>query len=159
MIPAYLLTNNSSSPIQVTVRKLHKDARVPTFAHKGDSGADLYAINGISIPPYSRALVHTGIALDIPEGYEGCIRPRSGNALKEGYTVLNSPGTIDNNYLGEICVIIFNTNQHSDVVIRPGDRIAQIVIQKLPNVIFDEIDKIDKVTERGTNGFGSTNVS
>lgn len=138
----------------IKIKKLVPNAILPDMAHSGDSGFDLYSVENSIVEARGRILVHTGIALAIPNGYEGCIRPRSGNALKLGYTVLNTPGTIDAGYRGEISVIIQNTTPN-DIFINKGDRIAQLVIQKLPSVNFIEVKELDETT-RGDNGFGST---
>lgn len=141
--------------IKVKVKKLSDNAIIPTYQHSdGDSGVDLYSAENIYVPHYGRVLVHTGLAMDIPNGYEGCIRPRSGNALKLGLTVLNTPGTIDANYRGEIGVILYNTTCKG-IEISIGDRIAQMVFQKIPRVEFLEVSELDK-TNRGADGFGST---
>ncbi len=140
--------------IIIQIKKLSISAIIPKYAHLGDSGMDLYSNERIVIESHDRGLVHTGIAMAIPEGYEGCIRPRSGNALKLGLTVLNTPGTVDSNYRGEIGVILYNTNDHA-LVIEPGDRIAQMVIQEVPSIVLEEVDDLDN-TDRGTGGFGST---
>lgn len=143
-----------SKQIQVLIQKLDEDATIPLRMNPGDAGFDLYSDEDMCIKAYDRELVHTGIALQIPRGYEGCVRPRSGNALKKGYTVLNTPGTIDSGYRGEICVLLYNST-NKDIYISPGDRIAQLVIQKLPDVVFKEVTKL-RSTKRGLGGFGST---
>ena len=141
----------------VLVKKLTDDVIIPQYQHaRGDSGFDLHSIESITIQPHDRALVHTGLAMAIPEGYEGCIRPRSGLALQKGLTVLNTPGTIDANYRGEIGVILFNAS-NEPVDISVGDRIAQMVFQELPSIGIIPVSELDE-TERGYNGFGSTGV-
>ena len=141
----------------VLVKKLTDDVIIPQYQHaRGDSGFDLHSIESITIQPHDRALVHTGLAMAIPEGYEGCIRPRSGLALQKGLTVLNTPGTIDANYRGEIGVILFNTSS-IPIEIVTGERIAQIVFQKVPRIDILEVTELDE-TDRGSNGFGSTGV-
>ena len=139
---------------EILVKKINPKAILPTYAHTGDSGWDLYSCENAILPPNGRVLVSTGLAMAIPQGYEGCIRPRSGNALKLGYTVLNTPGTIDSNYRGEIKVILFNTTDNV-ILIKEQDRIAQMVIQKLPIIFLKEVDELD-LTNRGSDGFGST---
>lgn len=139
---------------EILVKKLNPKAILPTYAHTGDSGWDLYSCENVILPPNGRVLVSTGLAMAIPQGYEGCIRPRSGNALKLGYTVLNTPGTIDSNYRGEIKVILFNTTDNV-ILIKEKDRIAQMVIQKLPIIFLKEVNELDS-TNRGSDGFGST---
>ena len=141
----------------VKIKKISDDAIVPKYQHThGDSGVDLHSIDSVTINPYERVLIHTGLIMAIPDGYEGCIRPRSGLALKKGLTVLNTPGTIDSNYRGEIGVILFNTSDEP-VDISVGDRIAQMVFQELPSIGIVPVSELDE-TERGYNGFGSTGV-
>ena len=136
------------------VKKLHKDAVIPSYAKNGDAGMDLYSVEAIGILSGERVLVKTGISIELPKGYEAQIRPRSGLALKKGITVLNTPGTIDEGYRGEIGVILIN---HSDeiVFIQKGDRIAQMVINKIESVKIEEVKELSD-TDRGTGGFGST---
>ncbi len=140
--------------IRVKVKKLRDEAVIPAYAHDGDSGVDLYALEETVINPLSRKLIPTGLSMAIPKGYEGLIRPRSGNALKRGITVLNTPGTIDSNYRGEIGVILYNSTR-DDIYIHAGDRIAQMVFKEVPQVEFDICDELDE-TDRGAGGFGST---
>jgi dUTP pyrophosphatase len=130
---------------------------MPVYAQPGDAGADLKSVESIYIPPLERLMVNTGVKLEIPEGYVGLIHPRSGLALKHGITVLNTPGTIDSGYRGEIGVILFNTS-NKPFIINQGDRIAQLVIQKVETAEFEFVDVLDN-TERGDGGFGSTGVS
>lgn len=136
--------------------KLHPGAIVPQYHHSGDSGVDLHALEAVAIAPHKTALIKTGLAAEIPIGTELQVRPRSGLALKHSITVLNSPGTIDANYRGEIGVILMN---HGDQVFRvePGMRIAQLVMAP---VIHPKITVVDKLPEstRGTGGFGSTGL-
>lgn len=140
--------------VKVKYKLLHQDAMPPIFQTLGSVGADLYSIDTTTILGGCTKLIHTGIALEIPYGYEGQIRPRSGNALNHGYTVLNTPGTIDSDYRGEIGVLIFNSGRDY-VQIKKGDRIAQLVIKKVPMVIFEEVEELND-SNRGRNGFGST---
>src|SRR5690606_416143 len=123
------------------------------------AGFDLRA--DISLPRYinpsQRMLIPTGLKLEIPSGWEGQVRPRSGLALKEGLTVLNTPGTIDSDYRGEVGVILINTSRET-VVINPNDRIAQILFARVPNVCFKEVENLEE-TDRGEGGFGSTGKS
>lgn len=130
---------------------------VPSYATKESAGFDLSASQSIYIPPKSHALVHTGIHLDIPEGYHVEIRSRSGLASKKGVFVLNSPGTIDSDYTGEICVILCNLGD-SVFNVSEGDRIAQAVLMKHEVADFIRVDSIVKNTDRGEGGFGSTGV-
>lgn len=138
--------------IEVKVKKLHEDAQLPVFAHDGDACADLYSAGDYFIPAGCRQLALTGIAIQLPKNWEAQIRPRSGLALHFGLTVLNSPGTIDSGYRGEIGVIIHNAG--GDCSIKKGDRIAQIAVRGYGRVSF-VVDELSG-TERGAGGFGST---
>jgi dUTP pyrophosphatase len=136
-----------------------KEGRILSYNYESDSGFDLYSTEEIIIPSFGRALVPTGIILDIPEGFEVQIRSKSGLALNQGLMVLNSPGTIDQGYIGEIKVIIFNTNNHS-VVVEKGMKVAQAVLANVVSGKFVELNKIENIgqKERGSNGFGSTGI-
>jgi dUTP pyrophosphatase len=136
-----------------------KEGRLLSYNYESDSGFDLYSIEQITIPAFGRALVPTGIVLDIPEGFEVQIRSKSGLALNQGLMVLNSPGTIDQGYIGEIKVIIFNTNNHS-VIVERGMKVAQAVLSNVVSGKFVTLNKIENVEqkERGSNGFGSTGI-
>lgn len=131
---------------------------LPVYKTTGAAGADLTALlsEPIVIKPFKRAMVPTGLTLAIPEGYEVQIRPRSGLAAKNGVTVLNTPGTIDSDYRGEIKVILINLGDE-DFTVNNGDRIAQMVVQKVEQASFEIVDNLDE-TERGSGGFGSTGV-
>ena len=136
-----------------------KEGRILSYNYESDSGFDLYSTEEVTIPAFGRALVPTGIVLDIPEGFEVQIRSKSGLALNQGLMVLNSPGTIDQGYIGEIKVIIFNTNNQS-VVVERGMKVAQAVLANVVSGKFVELNKIENVgqKERGSNGFGSTGI-
>lgn len=138
----------------VKFKKLIPSAVIPVQAHPGDAGLDLVAAETAVIKPMARALIHTGLAAAIPEGYEGQVRPRSGLAIKYGVTVLNTPGTVDSGYRGELCVILANFGQE-DFTVEPGMRIAQMVIAAVSKVDVVTVEELDE-TERGTGGFGST---
>lgn len=138
----------------VGYKRLTGGAKVPTYSSAHAAGADLFSVEFITIEAGEWALVKTGIALEIPVGYEVQIRPRSGLALKYGVTVLNSPGTIDSDYRGEIGVILVNHGQ--DIFkINPGDRIAQMVLAQHETAFFFEAEELSE-SERGARGFGST---
>lgn len=141
--------------IQIINKSRHQ---LPEYATPLSAGVDLRAnIDApIVMPPLGRALVPTGLFMALPKGYEAQVRPRSGMALKQGVTVLNSPGTIDADYRGEIGVILINLSD-VEVKINDGDRIAQMVICKYEQVVFDEVEKLDE-TERGSGGFGHTGI-
>lgn len=130
---------------------------VPVYARPGDAGADLCAAAPATIPARGRALVSTGVKVALPEGHALFVHPRSGLALKSGITVLNTPGTIDAGYRGDIGVILFNTTDEPFEV-AAGDRIAQAVVQRVERIVFETVDSLDE-SERGTNGFGSTGVT
>lgn len=131
---------------------------LPEYATPQSAGVDLRAnIDGqILIPPFERVLIPTGLYIALPDGYEAQVRPRSGLALKQGLTVLNSPGTIDADYRGEVCVILANLSK-MEVKVKDGDRIAQMVINKYEKADFVQVDVLDE-TERGAGGFGHTGV-
>ena len=129
---------------------------VPSYARDGDAGADLTASAYALIPAGGRVLVKTGIKIAIPYGYVGLVHPRSGLALKHGITVLNTPGTIDSGYRGEVGVILYNSGDEHFIV-NAGDRIAQLVIQKVSTVEFNTVDALTE-SDRGEGGFGSTGV-
>jgi len=137
----------------IRIKKLHEHAELPQLATSGASGFDLVAAERVQIPSGERSIVGTGIAVAIPSGYEGQVRPRSGLAARYGLTVLNTPGTIDSDYRGEVMVIMHNTGP--DYHIKKGDRIAQLVIQKVPKVKFEVVEELDE-TDRGDGGLGST---
>lgn len=138
----------------VKVKRLSEEARIPHAANKGDVAFDLYALEGYVLRPNERFAVPTGIALEIPPGYEGQVRPRSGLALHEGITILNSPGTIDSGYRGEVKVIVINLSSE-EFAIKEGMRIAQLAIREAPDIVFAEVDELSD-TERGEGGFGSS---
>jgi dUTP pyrophosphatase len=129
---------------------------VPRYATYGDAGADLVASEGGHVPGRGHVLIKTGIKIAIPYGYVGLVHPRSGLALKKGITVLNAPGTIDAGYRGEVGVILQNTTD-LDVYVEPGERIAQLVIQKVETAEFKIVDALTE-SDRGEGGFGSTGV-
>ena len=137
-------------------KKVSPDAVLPVYAHEGDAGMDVCSVDDVEIAPGSRALVHTGLVMILPRGYEAQVRPRSGLALKHGVTVLNTPGTIDEGYRGEVGVILANFGDAAFSV-KKGDRIAQIVVAPVTRADIVEVSEVDG-TERGGGGFGSTGV-
>ena len=141
----------------LSFRRIHPDAVMPAYAHASDAGMDVRSVRELVIPPGGRALVPTGLVVNLPAGYEAQVRPRSGLALKAGVTVLNSPGTIDAGYRGEIGVILANFGQ-DDFKVNVGDRIAQLVIAPVLQPVVVEATEVDS-TDRGVGGFGSTGVS
>lgn len=138
------------------IKKLRQDAILPEYAHPGDAGFDLCSVSEVHLGPGEWDLIPTGLAVALPPGYELQVRPRSGLALKEGITVLNSPGTIDSGYRGEVGVILINHSKKTFVV-RPGMRIAQGVVARHETVNLEVVDSLDE-TSRGQGGFGSTGV-
>jgi dUTP pyrophosphatase len=142
--------------LRVPVIRLDDDLPLPAYAHPGDAGADLVAREGAVLRRGGgRALVGTGIALALPEGYAGFVQPRSGLALRHGVTCLNTPGLIDSGYRDELRVLLVNTDPDDDYEVRRGDRIAQLVIQRVERGEFLPVDELD-ASERGTGGFGHT---
>lgn len=142
--------------MKIEIKKLNEYAVIPQYATDLSAGVDLCSTENLTIPPLGRALIHTGLSIALPAGYEAQVRPRSGLALKKGITVLNTPGTIDADYRGEIGVILINHGtEWFDIKI--GDRIAQMVIAKHERAEFEEVDELGR-TERGIGGFGSTGV-
>jgi dUTP pyrophosphatase len=144
-------------PLDILVTKLDNDAVIPTYAKPGDAGADLYAISELVLAPGERALVKTGIAIALPNGYVGLVHPRSGLGLKNGISVVNTPGTIDAGYRGEIGVVLINHDLHESFQVKKGDRIAQLVIQKVENAQFKVVNQLPE-SERAAGGYGSTGV-
>jgi dUTP pyrophosphatase len=144
--------------VTVTAALLHPAAQLPRYAHSGEeeAGMDLFAAEGVLLNPGEWAAVPTGLALEIPPGYEGQVRPRSGLALRHGVTLLNSPGTIDPGYRGEVRVVLINHGR-SAFHIQPGDRIAQLVVASYAQVQW-KVEKELSVSHRGSGGFGSTGV-
>ena len=140
---------------RIGVRRLHPEARLPVYAHDGDAGADLASVEAVTLAPGQRAAVSTGIAVAIPVGYVGLVHPRSGLALRHGLALVNSPGTIDAGYRGEIKVLVVNLDPTEAISLVPGDRVAQLVIQKVERAAFAEVSELTDTT-RAAGGFGST---
>jgi dUTP pyrophosphatase len=141
--------------VHVQVRRLDPELPVPAYAHPGDAGADLVAAADVELAPGERRLVPTGIALALPEGYVGLVHPRSGLATRLGVTVLNAPGTVDAGYRGEIFVNLVNHDPSGTVKISRGDRIAQLLVQRVERAVFQVVDELTD-TVRGAGGHGST---
>ena len=144
--------------LNIPLTTLAEGVNVPAYAYPGDAGMDLRAIEHVELKPFERALVATGLAIAIPEGYAGFVQPRSGLAIKQGVTVLNTPGLIDSHYRGELKIALINLDPNNTFKVEPGDRIAQLVIQKVENVAWNVVDTLD-ATERGEGGFGSSGVA
>lgn len=143
------------SAIDVAIQRLDPTASLPAYAYAGDAGLDIRANASCDVAPFERVLIPTGLAIAIPEGYAGFMQPRSGLAIKQGFTVLNTPGLIDSHYRGELKVIAINLDSHETIHVERGDRIAQLVIQAVPVVTLREVDALDE-TDRGSSGFGSS---
>lgn len=137
------------------IHQLDPDLPLPRFAKPGDAGADLYARIDLTLAPGERALMPTGIAIALPPGFAAFIHPRSGLAIRDGLSMVNAPGTVDASYRGEIQVILINMDTKNSIVIKRGDRVAQLVIQRVENVNFVPVDQLPG-TARGVGGFGST---
>jgi len=141
----------------MSIRRLEKDLPLPAYAHAGDAGMDLYAAQDVTLAPGERALVSTGIAVAIPEGFAGFVQPRSGLAIRHGLGLVNTPGLIDSHYRGEIKIIAINLDPATPISISRGDKVAQFVIQPVVQADLVEVDELDS-TVRGEGGFGSTGV-
>ena len=141
--------------IDLPVRRLREDAVLPERAYSGDAGLDLAACERHELAPGDRAVVGTGLAVAIPDGYAGFVQPRSGLAARHGLTVVNAPGLIDSGYRGEIRVVLLNTDAAETFVVEPGMRIAQLVVLPLPELELVEVEELPE-SERGVRGFGSS---
>jgi dUTP pyrophosphatase len=141
--------------IELPIQRLHADAVVPQRAYTGDAGLDLASCERVELGPGERALVGTGLAVAIPEGYAGFVQPRSGLAARHGLTVVNSPGLVDSGYRGELRVVLLNTDRTEPFVVEPGMRIAQLVVLQVPELELVEVDQLPS-SERGVRGFGSS---
>ncbi|HEX8768206.1 MAG TPA: dUTP diphosphatase [Jatrophihabitans sp.] len=142
-------------PLPVQVQRLHPDAPLPRYAMDGDAGADLCTMVDVRLQPGERALLPTGLAIALPAGYAGFVHPRSGLAWRAGLGMVNAPGTIDSGYRGEITVIIVNHDHDNAVELRRGDRIAQLVIQRVEQARFELVEQLPE-SARGAAGHGST---
>jgi dUTP pyrophosphatase len=141
--------------IELPIRRLRPDAVVPARAYSGDAGLDLSSCERVELAPGERALVPTGLAVAIPEGYAGFVQPRSGLATKHGISIVNTPGLVDSGYRGELLVNLVNTDKQEAFVVEPGMRIAQLVILPIPELELVEVDELPE-SERGVRGFGSS---
>lgn len=146
------------SRISIEFKLLHELAQAPKYAHDGDAGADLVCIEDVTLAPGERLLVSTGIAIALPSGYVGLVHPRSGLANKHGIGIVNTPGTIDSGYRGELKICLINLDPAETVSLPAGSRIAQLVIQEVTTANFVEVQELDE-TLRSDNGFGSTGIS
>jgi len=143
------------SSVEVLITRLDPDLPLPRYAKGGDAGADIVSRIDITLAPGERALVPTGIAIALPDGYVALVHPRSGLAIKHGVTMVNAPGTVDAGYRGELQIILINHDKSDSVSFKRGDRIAQLVIQKVERAEFVEVRELPG-SGRGTGGFGST---
>lgn len=149
------LRQRPAADLAVEVTRLDPDLPLPAYAHPGDAGADLLTTVDVSLAPGERALVPTGVAIALPEGYVALVHPRSGLAARHGLSIVNTPGTIDAGYRGEIKVMLINHDRTLPIELRRGDRIAQLVIQRFERARFIEVGELpDSV--RGSGGYGST---
>jgi dUTP pyrophosphatase len=146
------------SQIKIEFKLLHELAQAPNYAHNGDAGADLVCIEEVLLMPGERRLVPTGVAIALPAGYVGLVHPRSGLASKHGIGIVNTPGTIDSGYRGELKICLINLDPRETVSLPVGSRIAQLVIQEVTTAHFVEMQNLDD-TERSDQGFGSTGIS
>ena len=146
------------SSVQVLITRLDPELPLPRYAKGGDAGADIVSRIDISLAPGERALVRTGISIALPDGYVALVHPRSGLAIKHGVTMVNAPGTVDAGYRGELQIILINHDKTEAVSFKRGDRIAQLVIQKVERAEFVEVRDLPG-SGRGTDGFGSTGRS
>jgi len=141
--------------IELPIRRVRPAAVLPERAYAGDAGIDLAACERVELGPGERALVPTGLAVAIPEGYAGYVQPRSGLAAAHGISIVNTPGLVDSGYRGELLVNLLNTDAHEAFVVEPGMRIAQLVVLEVPEVELVEVDELP-ASERGVRGFGSS---
>ncbi len=141
--------------ITLPIVRLDPSIELPSYAYAGDAGLDLRSSEDVVLRPFERRLISTGLAIAIPDGYAGFVQPRSGLALKRGLSMANTPGLVDAHYRGELKVCAINLDPAKDIVISRGERIAQLVIQRVPTVSLKELDELDQ-TDRGAAGFGSS---
>ena len=141
--------------LDVSVVRLDPDLPLPRYAHPGDAGADLLTTVDVTLGPGERAMVPTGIALALPDGYVALVHPRSGLAARHGLSIVNAPGTVDAGYRGEVKVMLINHDPVTPIELRRGDRIAQLVVQRFERARFVEVDQLPD-SARGAGGYGST---
>jgi dUTP pyrophosphatase len=142
-------------PVEILIKRLDPGLPLPERAHPGDAGTDLFAARDVELAPGQRAVVSTGVAIALPDGYAAFVHPRSGLAAKHGVTIVNAPGTVDAGYRGEIRVTLLNTDAERPVRFQRGDRIAQLVVQRVAYPVFYEVETLPG-SARGDGGFGST---
>jgi dUTP pyrophosphatase len=146
------------SSVEVLLSRIDPGVPLPAYAQPGDAGVDLVTTTDVRIEPGERAVVGTGIAIALPDGYAGFVNPRSGLAARAGLSVVNTPGTIDSGYRGEIRVCLVNHDLRAPITLRRGDRIAQLVVQRVEHAVFREVADVDELPRsiRGAGGYGST---
>lgn len=149
------MSTRPPNAVDVLVRRLDLDLPLPSYTHPGDAGVDLLTTIDAVVPPGERVLLPTGIAIALPEGYAAFVHPRSGLAVKHGVSLVNAPGTIDAGYRGEIAVSLVNLDPHEPVVLHRGDRIAQLVVQRVEHAVLHEVTTLPG-SDRGEGGFGSS---
>jgi len=154
-----LLGNATGAAIMTINVKIKRtgDAKMPSYAHPGDAGVDLYAADNYILKPMQRQLISTGLKMAIPPGYEGQVRPKSGLSAKHGLSVVNTPGTIDSGYRGEVMIILINLGQE-EYRVEKGTKVAQLVFKKVETADFQEVEDLDE-TSRNEGGFGSTGIN
>lgn len=146
-------THDTEQPV-LRVKRLDPDVPLPSYAHPGDAGLDLASAEHRVVEPGERVALSTGLAVAVPDGWVGLVHPRSGLSLRDGVTVVNAPGTVDSGYRGELKVLLVNLGG-APVTIARGDRVAQLVLQRVGRALVDEVEDLDETT-RGAGGFGST---
>ena len=147
--------STEAGKVDVLIQRLDPDLPRPDYAHPGDAGADLCAATDVQLAPGERALVPTGMAIALPDGYAAFVHPRSGLAHRFGVGIVNAPGTVDAGYRGEISVLLINHDPERTVTLRRGDRIAQLVVQRVERAVFHEVERLPG-SARGDGGYGST---
>ncbi len=154
-VSAVQVTDQTVDVVQVLVQRVDPGLPVPDYAHPGDAGADLCTAIDVTLAPGERTTIPTGVAIALPDGFVGLVHPRSGLAARHGVTMVNAPGTVDAGYRGEVKVTLLNTDLHTPVTFKRGDRIGQLVIQRVSRAQFLEVEQLPG-SARGTGGFGST---
>ena len=152
------MTHDRREPVDVLIVRLDESLPMPSYAHPGDAGVDLLSTIDVTVAPGERVLIPAGIAIALPDGYAAFVHPRSGLAIRDGLTVANAPGTVDAGYRGEIKVALVNLDRQSAVSVSRGDRIAQLIVQRVEQVAFHEVEKLPG-SARAAGGFGSTGRS
>ena len=152
---SWSLDPEATSTLPVQVVRLDRDLPLPSYAHPGDAGADLLTAVDVTLAPGERCLVPTGIALAVPPGYVALVHPRSGLAARHGLSIVNTPGTVDAGYRGEIKVLLVNHDPREPIELRRGDRVAQLVFQRVEQAAFEEVEVLPE-SARGSGGYGST---